>query len=310
MHSFLISLSRLAVALFLLAGCQATGVPEPSPPAGAKSEQIGCKDPDNLNRVSGNELCLVIKTWAPEPSDSASTLLVFLHGDVSKGCACDVSRCCAADYQYRAAKFYASSEVVAVAMLRPGYYDRAGNRSTGDYNCRRDNYTHVNIDAIAAALQTLKEYHKVEHLVVLGHSGGANIAGVILGRRPGLIDGAVLVSCACDIPRWRRDRRRQPWPRSLSAHNYIIDVPEDTTVVAITGEKDRNTKPYLARAYVRHLRESDVKNATFVRIPNAVHGFSSMFYSVPFRKAVDGVLKAVKAKYKAGAHNEPVECSS
>ena len=308
MHAFLITLSRLAAALYLLADCQVTGVPEPSPPAGAISEQTGCKDPDNFKRVSGNELCLVIKTWAPERSDSASTLMVFLHGDVSRCCAGDVSRCCPADYQYSAAKVYASPGVVAVAMLRPGYYDRAGNHSTGKHYGRRDNYTHVNIDAIAAALQTLKRHHGVEHLVVLGHSGGANIAGVILGRRPGIIDGAVLVSCPCNVRLWRQERK-DPWPRSLSAHDYITAIPKDTTVLAITGEKDDNTKPKLAQDYVGELqcKRRDI-DATFVRIPNAVHGFSSMFYSVPFRKAVDGVLKAVKAKPKVGARIEPAEC--
>ena len=282
MHSFLISLSWLAVASYLLAGCEATDVPELSS-AGEILEQTGCKDPDNLTRVTGNDLCLVIKTWAPKQSDSVSTLLVFLHGDVSKGGA--------ADYQYRAAEVYASPEVIAVAMLRPGYYDRAGNGSTGDYYGRRDNYTRENVEAIAAALQTLKRHHGVKHLVVLGHSGGANIAGVILGYQPGLIDGAVLVSCACNLTRWRLDRARRRWTRSLSAHRYIDAIPEHTTVVAITGERDNRTKPYLARDYVDDLRDRGV-DATFVLIPKGKH----RFYSMSFRKEVDDVLEAVKEK--------------
>jgi protein-S-isoprenylcysteine O-methyltransferase Ste14 len=36
-------------------------------------------------------------------------------------------------------------------------------------------------------------------VVVAGHSGGAAIAANILGRRPALIDAALVVSCPCDV---------------------------------------------------------------------------------------------------------------
>lgn len=248
--------------------------------AGAGASEAGCETPDNVKRVAGAKLCLAIKTWAPARAGTASTLLVFLHGDVSRGGP--------ADYLFRIAAAYASPAVISVAMMRPGYYDRDGNRSTGDNFGRRDSYTAENIEAIADALGNLKRHHGADKLVVLGHSGGASIAGVILGYRPGLIDAALLFSCPCDISRWRSDRGRRPWERSLSAHSFLDSVPGTAKVVAVTGEKDRNTRPHLARDYVSALRERGVE-ATFVLAEDGSHSFRSL----PVREHLDRLLQAL-----------------
>lgn len=248
--------------------------------AGAGASEMGCETPDNVTRVAGAKLCLAIKTWAPAQTGSISTLLVFLHGDVSRGGP--------ADYLFPTAEAYGSPTVVSVAMLRPGYYDRDGNRSTGDNFDRRDSYTQENIGAIAEALQNLKRHHGADKLVVLGHSGGAAIAGVILGTRPGLIDAALLLSCPCNIPRWRADRGRSRWKQSLSAHSFLDSVPDTTKVVAVTGEKDRNTGPHLARDYASALRERGV-DATFVLAPDGSHSFRSL----PVREQLDRLLQAL-----------------
>ena len=80
-------------------------------------------------------------------------------------------------------------------MLRPGYFDSNGKKSSGyDYG-RKDSYTSKYVDAIANALSTLKKHYRAKKLVVMGYSGGAAIAGVIIGRTPGIVDAAVLVSC-------------------------------------------------------------------------------------------------------------------
>ena len=142
--------------------------------------------------------------------------------------------------------------------------------------------------AIAAALLNLKRHHMAAKLVVLGHSGGASITGVILGYRPGLIDAALLLSCPCDIPRWRSDRGRRRWSRSLSPHRYLDGVPDTTKVVAVTGENDRNTGPHLARDYVSALRERGV-DATFVLAPDGSHSFRSL----PIREQLDALLQAL-----------------
>ena len=45
----------------------------------------------------------------------------------------------------------------------PGDFDSSGNQSSGDNFNRRDSYTRHNIDAIATALQTLREQCDAHH---------------------------------------------------------------------------------------------------------------------------------------------------
>src|SRR5262249_49925857 len=156
----------------------------------------------------------------------------------------------------RAQEAVANGRVV-VALLRPGYFDSAGNQSTGDNFDRQDSYTKHNIDAIAAALKVLREQHKITHLILVGHSGGPAISRVILGRQPGVADAALLASCPCFINEWRSGRRR--WAHSLSPDEVIKQVPVATFVVALTGEADDNTRPMLAEDYVKTLAKRGVR---------------------------------------------------
>lgn len=114
-----------------------------------------------------NTECLVIRTFRPASPGPATTLLVFIHGDLSGGGP--------ADYVYERAQAAAGEGRVTVALLRPGYGDNQGNQSTGDNSNRQDSYTKHNIDAVAA-LTTLREHHKADRLILVGHSGGPVLA--------------------------------------------------------------------------------------------------------------------------------------
>jgi pimeloyl-ACP methyl ester carboxylesterase len=191
-------------------------------------------------------------------------LLVFLHGDTSAGGP--------ADYLFEFAYRFSRAGVVSVALLRPGYSDKTGRTSQGTHYERTDSYTPANIAAVGAAIDALKKHFQPRRTIVVGHSGGAAIAGVLIGKNPGLIQGAILVSCPCDIARWRRERNRSPWTRSESPSSYVHKVPASTTVVAITGASDDNTGPALAQDYVAQLAKRGVP-ARFEAAKGAGHFF-------------------------------------
>jgi hypothetical protein len=100
-------------------------------------------------------------------------------------------------------------------------------------------------------------------------------AGSTLGKSPRLIDAAVLVSCPCDVARWRRERWRDRWRWSESPSHYVARVPRGTAVVAITGSRDGNTAQRLAEDYVRKLMRRGV-DARFVAVQGAGHAFSGV----------------------------------
>jgi len=236
-----------------------------------------CDSPDNETRVRGDTECLVIRTFRPADPGESAKLIVFIHGDVSSGGA--------ADYIYERAQEAVANGRVVVALLRPGYFDSAGNLSSGDNFDRQDSYTKHNVDAIAAALKALREHHKATRLVLVGHSGGAAISGVVLGRHPGLADAAILASCPCYINEWRAGRRR--WAHSLSPDEVIKQVPVTASVVALTGDADDNTRPILAEDYIKALAKRGVP-ARFELVRRAGH--NDVMRRPELRSAIDEII--------------------
>lgn len=187
---------------------------------------------------------LAYEAFGPPPGRSQPVLAFFIHGDVSAGGP--------ADYMYSYAKQFAASRknVVAIALLRPGYYDRAGKRSDGSDNGRRDTFHSGNNRAVAGAIRELKQKYNARAVVALGHSAGAGTIGVIAGDYPGLINGIVLTSCPCDAAAWNASRGRRGGFSSQSPVDYLSGIGSGTAIVAVTGQADDNTRPDLATDYV------------------------------------------------------------
>jgi pimeloyl-ACP methyl ester carboxylesterase len=136
---------------------------------------------------------LKLKTSIYESSQLSShpVLVVVLHGDLL-----GVRNVPPMTYHYVFADAVARKidDVVVAAVLRPGYRDHSGERSEGNMGMATgDNYTPEVIDAIAAVIEQLKVKFQPSYTVLAGHSGGAAIAGDLLGREPAAVDGALLV---------------------------------------------------------------------------------------------------------------------
>lgn len=198
---------------------------------------VSCESADNLALAVGGDDCFALLSFSREAMKDGGTLVVFLHGDVSSGGPADSFKKIAPDF--------IQPGRMAVVLIRQGYTDSDGRQSTGSNNNRTDNATANNVDNIGAALERLKSAHKTARLVVVGHSRGSNVAGVLLGRKPGLIDAAVLFSCPCDLKTRQaaRDiRRGKPgFYKSLSPLDFVEKFPSGTWVATITGANDDNT---------------------------------------------------------------------
>lgn len=223
-----------------------------------------------MTLVNGQQECLVIQTTpATLAGRNASgkaakpnlKLLVYLHGDSGRGGLFD-----------RHFKYFtplASADTVFVGLIRPGYVDGKKNASTGDRMGGGDNYTAHNVDAVAHALQALKTKYGARRLVVVGYSGGAATAGVILGRHPELIDDAVLIACPCDLAIRRQGRSNQN-RRSISPSEVASQVFKTVQVTALTGDRDVNTAPNQVTGYIETLQQRGVK-AQYVEVKQATH---------------------------------------
>jgi pimeloyl-ACP methyl ester carboxylesterase len=150
-------------------------------------------------------------------------------------------------------------DVVAAGLLRPGYTDNAGDQSDGDRgDARGDNFTADVTDAVAAAIRTLKERYKARRVVMVGHSGGATITAIVLGRHPGLADAALLVACGCGAT------------RSLQPLDFVSKVRRDIVVRLLVGDQDEVTPPELSQRYAGALQKRGV-DAQVVILPGLGH---------------------------------------
>jgi predicted esterase len=236
---------------------------------------------DFITRVKSETGYLVMRKYG---STTPATMIIWLHGDVSDGGP--------ANYHFKiaekAADAYNSKNVLCVALVRPGYPDGDGNTSTGDNNNRTDSYTKENISEVIKAIENLNERFKPVRTVVVGHSGGAATAAVIIGMKPELLQGALLVSCPCDLVKWREARRSRPWTRSENPSSYIEKISPSTKVIAITGSKDDNTSPELAKNYIKALKSRGI-DASFIEPDGKSH--NSTFTSIEAIDAIDKLLK-------------------
>jgi pimeloyl-ACP methyl ester carboxylesterase len=240
--------------------------------------------PDATSQTGGETLWLKVEqgrlkaqVFARENVSDRPILVLILHGDIPNP---------PPDYQYLVAKAitlgwpdvpersatlraalgkdWKDDDVVAGGILRPGYSDPAGDRSSGDMGrAVADNYTPEVVDAITSATRQLREIYNARAVVLVGHSGGGAIVANILGRHPDLAEGALLVACGCDPEAWRSRMRGQlpigngPNP-SLLPLSLAGQVRPETLVRLIVGAEDDVAIPEDSRRYVEALQQRGV----------------------------------------------------
>lgn len=198
-------------------------------------------------------------------SAEPSAMVVWLHGNMTSGNP--------ANYHFpiaqKAAADFPSHKVLSVALVRPGYPDGSGASSSGNDYGRGDNWPKANIAEVGAAIERLRLRYRPDAVILVGHSGGAATAAVLLGMKPQLADAAILVSCPCDLVAWREGRGA--WFRSENPIRWLGKVATTARVVALTGTNDGVTSPELGRIYVEGLKARGI-DAVFRPIPGAGHG--------------------------------------
>ncbi|MGP1615900.1 MAG: alpha/beta hydrolase family protein, partial [Pollutimonas bauzanensis] len=257
----------------------------------------GCA-PDTTSQIGGTTLWLDVaqgkvktQVFARETVVARPILVLILHGDIPDP---------PPDYQYLVARAitvdwpdapeilpalrgalgdtWRDDDIVAAGILRPGYADPSGDRSSGDMGrAIGDNYTPEVVDAIASAARQLGAIYNARALVLVGHSGGGAIVANILGRHPDLADGALLVACGCDPEAWRsRMRAQNPAPMrdeanpSLLPLSLVAQVRPETLVRLIVGAEDEVTLPEEIRRYAEALQRRGV-DARFTIEPGLGH---------------------------------------
>jgi pimeloyl-ACP methyl ester carboxylesterase len=170
-------------------------------------------------------------------------------------------------YQYRFAEGVAAatSDAVAAAVLRPGYSDGEDSSDGMRGYTTGDNWTPEVINAVATVLSELKNRYHPRRVILVGHSGGAAIVGDLLGQQGTAVDGALLVSCPCDLTEWRKYMQSEKggaiWERpvrSLSPLALVDSVAASAKIWLLVGSDDQTTPSALTLGYAEALRNRNV----------------------------------------------------
>ncbi len=250
-----------------------------------------CLKADNIHRVNANGECLAIQSYFANnqlPQKNAR-LLIFIHGDGIVGGS-------PSDYLKFQATQFVDKRTNAIVVIRPGYYDSYDNYSTGEsyafackgYPC--DGYRENTIATLAATIQQLKSYYQPSCTILVGHSGGAMMSSVILGKYPNLANGAVLASTTNNVHQWTKRHGWGNWPHSLSPHDWIKTIPKNNFVTIISGAEDKNTYPEYASAYYDSLKRLGIK-AQYINVPNGTHDSIVTDNTTAFNKAIKNALQ-------------------
>lgn len=227
---------------------------------------------DTLNWITTSKGSLHLKTYKNVNTQDSVNLVIVIHGDAPFE---------KPDYQYHFAENIArqNKNTIAIGILRPGYTDPDNNTSNGIKGFTTgDNYTLAVNEAIAEAiLQLKKSYHPIK-TILIGHSGGAAIAGDIIGLKPNLVNSAILVSCPCNLPEWRKYMHTKQmlnlawWFnfQSISPIAVADSISEETEVTIVVGDKDDVAPVYLSKEYYDKLKSLN-KKCKLVLIPNEGH---------------------------------------
>jgi pimeloyl-ACP methyl ester carboxylesterase len=226
---------------------------------------------------------LKAEVYSAKPLSERPILVVVLHGDLFDP---------TPSYQYafaqaltqgfdapvmpdavraRLGKHVRVDDVVAAGFLRPGYTDNAGDHSDGERgDARGDNFTAEVTEAVAMGVRTLKERFKARRVILIGHSGGATIAAIVLGRYPDVADAALLVACGCGAT------------RSLQPLDFAPGMRQGITVRLLVGDQDEVTPPDLSHGFAGVLRKRGV-DAKVIVLPGLGHNI--MFTPPVFAEA-------------------------
>ena len=188
-------------------------------------------------------------------------------------------------------------DVVAAGLLRPGYTDKEGDRSDGRLGKRTgDNHTPEVTEAVALAVNTLKQDFNARAVILIGHSGGATISANILALYPDTAEAALLVGCGCDMAviraRYYDKTGYEAWrtpTTSLDPMTTVQKVPVGKKVRLVIGENDEIVHPEDIRRYADALA---AKGVDVEMVVGPGHGHNSVFFTPLVFNTLDELVRA------------------
>lgn len=253
------------------------------------SRANACLKADNIHRTAANGECLALQTYFSNQFPTKNPiLLIFIHGDGIPGGG-------PSDYlKYQATKFI-RPDLISTLLIRPGYYDSYDNYSTGEsfafsnHGYPADSYRQETIATLAAAVTNLKNFYRPRCTILIGHSGGGIMSGVIIGKYQNLVNSAVLASVVGDVERWAKSHHWGDYSHSLSPNQFVTDISKQTSIHIVSGTKDENTFPTMTKTYYDLLKSAG-KKVYWYSQPEGDHNSIVISQTRAFEQAINDAI--------------------
>ncbi|MGE4281468.1 MAG: alpha/beta hydrolase family protein [Magnetospirillum sp.] len=198
--------------------------------------------------IQGGLHCLLGWMTTSPNATTPHKLVVFLHGDAVSSQSVDIK-------QFATTVAQTTKDSVVLAIARPGYFVPNNGNSSGNTKDMRDHYTPENIDAVALAINAVKDRYNLTETTIFGYSGGGVIGMNILNRFPTIAQKGFCYACPLDTVRWRQMRGRSEWYNSLNPITHMKHIPKDTVIMLVAGDGDNNSPVHLSERYAEAGKE-------------------------------------------------------
>ncbi len=149
-----------------------------------------------------------------------------------------------------------------VAYLgRPCQYLQAGSCSQRDWTSGR--FSPEIIDSMSHVIRGLQKKARASKVILIGYSGGAQIAGLSAVHQPEMVDRVITVAGVLDTDAWTTFHGDEPLKDSLNLKNYLssfLTIPQHHYI----GGRDKVVPPILTQELIQN-------DALITVVPKATH---------------------------------------
>jgi len=191
-----------------------------------------------------------------EPSES---LIVFIDGDGSPWI--DGGRRVAADPTARAPLALKMAAVTPGSVLylgRPCYLEPTEPPECSQNLWTADRYSQTVVESMTAAATSFITQHHIRHVLLVGYSGGATIAALMVRSLPHA-DGFVSVAGNLDPDRWAQLHGYLPLVGSLNPALQPA-LPTNLPQWYLIGQRDTNVPPAATVRYIERVAPDRVRS--------------------------------------------------
>lgn len=160
-----------------------------------------------------------------------------------------------------------------VAYLgRPCQYLQTNTCTQDDWTCGR--FSPQIVNSMEQSVLQLSKKGQTQEIILIGYSGGAQIAGLIAVRHPQLINRIITIAGVLDQQAWTTHHNDTPLNKSLNLKDYK-DVFQQIPQTHFIGKKDKVVPNYLTENFV-----DDKKNIITVEKADHQKGYDSVLKQI------------------------------